>query len=203
MIDGDNKKNKDSILNVNCPATCGKEAAFCRPCLPAELLNNGGFEEPGAFATFADWDEFEADIVIQSNGTAYEGTLSAQFVSVPTPAFQTKTASLRQNVTVTPSCFLALNFAENFNQSGTGFNDLDVTARVFYIDGGEVNLINIEIDYDADQSGGSFVFHYKVSDHPVPFNVTSVTVEFFVQIRDVGSPLTTSWLLDGVSLRAV
>jgi hypothetical protein len=39
-----------------------------------------------------------------------------------------------------------------------------------------------------------------VSDGPVPFNVSAVTVEFEAQITDITG---TVWLLDGVSLRAV
>lgn len=197
------------IVNVNCPQGAGTiQQAAARPCPPVELIKNGGFEFDGQFTVFRDWEQAsDANIEISQNvDNAYEGSNSAEFRSIsengngngPT----VKTAALRQNVTVTPGCFLVLSFADNFLSAGDDYLDLDVAGRVFYTDAGgnRVNLINIEIDYQLDQEGNGFVFHQHVSDNPVPFNVSSVTVEFFVEIEDLGG---TSWLVDGVSLRAV
>lgn len=160
---------------------------------------NCGFEQEGVFETFADWEEITSNIDIFPSATSYEGNLSAEFESLATAQLQEKEASLSQNVTVTPGCFLALSFADNLlASSGPGFNDLNVRASVSY---DSTNLINIEIDYDPEDVGKGFVFHQKVADHPLPSNVSSVTVRFFVQITDLGPG--TQWLLDGVSLRAV
>lgn len=205
MEDGNKKDIKDiSVINVNCIQDCGEAARSCRTCLPKELIRNGGFEQEGVFTRFADWQESSVfNIDIGANVNTYEGTLSASFSSEQSPAASIKTVRLSQNVIVTPGCFLAMSFADNFLQAGNGFQDLDVRARVFFNNGSPTNLINIEIDYTVTQAGNGFVLHQKVSDHPVPFDVTSVTVEFFVQIRDIATTNDTTWLLDGVSLRAV
>jgi len=205
LVDVDGIKKKDikdkPVINVNC--CCDKAAIPCRTCLPTELIKNGGFEQDGVFTRFADWQESLVNIEIASNVTTYEGAVSASFSTEPTNTATIKTAQLSQNVIVTPGCFLALSFADNFFTAGSGFQDLEVGARVFYNDGSQTNLINIEIDYTVTQAGQGFVFHQKVADNPVPFNVSNVTVEFFVRISDIGTPQATRWLLDGVSLRAV
>ncbi len=188
-----------------CPSGTGTDQqAAARRCPPTELIRNGGFEEGGQFTTFRDWEETPEDDTIdifRNNDIAYEGDYSAAFFA----GFSEngiRTRAIRQSVTVFPGCFLSLSFADSFLEAGEDFEVLDVAARVFYTDAGgnRVYLINIEIDYNSEQAGQGFVFHQRVSDTPVPLNVSSVTVEFIVEIE---SSIGTEWLLDGVSLRAV
>lgn len=192
--------------NLSCPLADKQGTAEKRRCLSTELVKNGGFEQPGLFETFAHWNEITSNYTIRSFTRPYEGLVSAEIISDQTAMATIKTAALFQQVAVTPGCFLVLSFAENFRRAGDGFDGLNIRARVFYEDAGRVDLINVEIGYDqeADQAGKGFVFHQRASDIPVPPNVSNVTVEFFVQVKDVGNGgNTTQWLLDGVSLRAV
>jgi|LSQX01.3.fsa_nt_gb hypothetical protein len=193
------------VVNVVCPVCGGSPQQSTTRCVPTELVKNGGFELGGEFTIFKDWEqEFDDDVDLDRvDLNTYEGTRAAEFISVATDSeVEVKFGSIRQTVTVTPGCFLMLSFADNFRTAGDDFEDLDVAARVFYTDpgGNRVNLINIEIDYSLEQAVNSYTFHQKVSDSPVPLNVSSVTVEFEVQFEDAGG---TRWLLDGVSLRTV
>jgi hypothetical protein len=192
-------------VNVICPG-CGRppQQSAAR-CLPTELVRNGGFELGGEFSIFKDWEQQIApDMALDRiDVDSYEGTRAAEFASVGAgPNVISKFALIRQTVTVTPGCFLLLSFAANFRAEGQGWDDLDVAARVYYTDSGgnRVNLINIEIDYSQGQAVNSYTFYQKVSDGPVPLNVSAVTVEFEAQVTDITG---TEWLLDGVSLRAV
>jgi hypothetical protein len=196
-----------AISNVNCPLADKQETAASRRCPPTELIKNGGFEQRGILEPFAYWNEVTSNFTIRSFEHPYEGIFTAEFISAQTPVLTEKFATLFQRVTVTPGCFLILSFADNFRRAAQGgFEGLNIRASVYYEDGGRVDLINVEIAYsaEADQAGMGFVFHQKMSDIPVPPNVNSVTVEFFVQVTDVGGGgNTTQWLLDGVSLRAI
>ena len=198
------KESKDIkptlVNNNNCQIVEKENTSICRPCPPTELLKNGGFEEIGVFDSFAYWLEDTDGISIAESDLAYEGRFSAQFGSTPSANVEIKTAEFQQWVTVTPGCFLVLSFADNFLQAGDGFRDLKISAKVFQ---GAANFIDIEYDYDSVQARQGYVFHQKVSDVPIPFDVTSVSVEFFVEIEDQGTTNPTFWLLDGVSLRAI
>ncbi len=193
------------VVNVVCPACGGAPPQVSPRCAPTELLRNGGFELGGQFTIFKDWEQQIApDMALDRiDEDSYEGTRAAEFASVGAGQnVISKFALIRQTVTVTPGCFLLLSFAANFRTEGEGWDDLDVAARVYYTDpgGNRVNLINIEIDYSAGQAVNSYTFYQKVSDGPVPLNVSAVTVEFEAQITDITG---TVWLLDGVSLRHV
>jgi hypothetical protein len=210
--DGKDKKEEKSIVinnknNIDCPLLDKQVNSIIRRCPPTELVKNGGFEQTGVFQTFAGWDETTTNYTIRSFEKPYEGFVCAEFISRQTTVPITKTATLSQEISVTPGCFLVLSFAENFRRAAEGgFDGLNIRASVFYEEAGRVNLINIEIGYspEADQAGKGYVFHQKASDIPVPPNISKVTVEFFVQVTDVGSGgNTTQWLLDGVSLRAI
>jgi hypothetical protein len=193
------------IVNLVC-SSGGKtdQHTPTRSCIPTELIRNGSFEQGGEFSIFRDWEQdLDPDIELdRDEDIAYEGTWAAEFLSLSTADVESKFGSIRQSVVAPSGCFLSLSFADNFVRAGEGFEDLDVSVRVFYTDAGgnRVNLINIEIDYNEEQAGKGYVFHQKVSDAPVPLNVSSVTVEFRVQIEDESN---TSWFLDGVSLRAI
>jgi hypothetical protein len=195
------------INNVNCPLAGKQQTAASRHCPPVELVKNGGFEQRGIFGAFAYWNEITSNYTVRSFDHPYEGIFSAEFISAQTPMLTVKTATLSQEVPVTPGCYLILSFADNFRRAAQGgFDGLNIKASVFYEDGGRIDLINVEIAYspEADQAGMGFAFHQKMSDIPVPPNVNNVTVEFFVQVTDVGAGgNTTQWLLDGVSLRAI
>lgn len=194
--DGD--KGKGSIVNIlKCQTPDGCEGSASRSCVPAELIKNGGFEEIGIFGEYPYWDETADNIEFARFTPAYEGHQCAQFRSIETQQPETKTASISQSVTVTPGCFLILSFADNFVRDGEDFESLRIRVRVFY---DSTNLIDIELNYFSVLVGQGFVFHQRMSDHPVPFNVSSVTVEFFVRMRDRSD---TIWRLDGVSLRTV
>ena len=193
------------VVNVVCPGCGGAPPQVSPRCLPTELLRNGSFELGGEFTIFRDWEQQIApDMALdRTEVDSYEGTHAAEFASVGAgPNVISKFALIRQTVTVTPGCFLLLSFAADFRTEGQGWDDLDVAARVYYTDpaGNRINLINIEIAYTVGQATNSYTFYQKVSDGPVPFNVSAVTVEFEVQITDITG---TVWLLDGVSLRAV
>lgn len=188
------------INNLNCQ-TSGQNAASVRcPCPSAELIKNGGFEEAGLsgiFGEFAYWDATVDNIETLRFTFSYEGTLSAQFRSIETQQPETKTAVISQRVTVPSGCFLVLSFADNFESVGEDFETLLIRARVFY---DSTDLIRIDIRYLSFMGEQGFNFHQKISDNPVPPHVSSVTVQFIVEMRDTRR---TSWLLDGVSLRAI
>ncbi|MGI6704019.1 MAG: hypothetical protein ACOX42_08425 [Clostridia bacterium] len=191
----DEKDIKATLINcMNCQHQDRQINSYGRPCPPVELVKNGGFEQDGVFSTFANWNEVENGINFSKTLSPYEGNSAAGFISQTSEDPVTKTGILRQNVIVTPSCFLVLSFAENLRQLGDNFNVMEIRARVFY---DTTSLINYEFSHE--ETGTGFVFHQIVSDNPVPNNVTSVTVEFFVSIVDTGPG--TIWQLDGVSLR--
>jgi len=166
-----------------------------------ELIKNGGFEETGVFSAFAHWEDFTSNVVIHpSAAPGYEGVQNALFASEITEVLTTKSARISQKVFVSPGCYLCLGFADNLFRAGTGFDGIQIRARVFYRDSWEVDLIDIGISYCDGQDDRSFTFHQRMSATPVPQNIFCVTVEFFVQVRDLGDPNSTVWLLDGVSL---
>lgn len=165
------------INNVNCPSTDKHETSACRSCTPAELVRNGGFEKEGVFNTFADWEELSTQIRISEIAVSYEGSFAASFNALPTDEIQTKSARLFQNITVNPGCLLTLSFANNFLEAGTDFEELRFRARVYY-GSTQTNLINVEIIYSSGiQAGTGYVFHQRTADHPVPLNVSTVTLE--------------------------
>lgn len=167
-----------------------------------ELIKNGGFEETGVFSAFAHWEDLTSNVIIHPSATpGYEGAQNALFATEITEVLTTKTAVISQKVAVSPGNYLCLGFADNLFRAGTGFDGIQVRARVFYRDNCEVDLINIEMSYCDGQADRGFTFHQRMSADPVPLNIYCVTVEFFVQVRDLGDPNSTVWLLDGVSLR--
>lgn len=181
------------------------------PCESEELVRNGSFEMISADSTqpFADWRTVNAlsnTIVsrVPENmlPVAYEGIHSAWFITEPSPVVEQHSISLQQNVTVTPGCIYRLSFAENL-LTASDFTP-SLTGRVFYTDAGgnEFDLISIPIAKDINPANFNrgYTFHQKTADIPVPCDVSSVTVQFDFSVRDDGG---TTWLLDGVSLRAV
>lgn len=187
---------------------CTKEIIRCSPCLPRELIRNGGFEVFGAFNLFADWSiGGSSNIRIGDSGIAHEGSGSLSFNSLVTDEIQDKFERIFQNVAVEPGCFLVLSYATNFLQAGVDFRELAFRARVYYNGTRPTDIINIETLYNSDfLAGTGFDFHQKVSDVPVPEGNTTLTVEFQIRIRDragvTGDELTV-FLLDSVSLRPV
>lgn len=203
----DEKENKsDSKHKCDNHTPANQANAISRPCAPVELVRNGGFEELGVFELFTDWLEATNNIRISASIIAHEGLGSASFNSTPTQEIENKSARLFQNVTVNPGCFLVLSYATNFLETGAHFEELNFRARVYFGDTTQTNLINIETRYTSDiLAGKGYDFHQKVSNVPVPSNVTSVTVEFMIQITDKAAPPAdlTQFLLDSVSLRAI
>lgn len=199
--------NNNNNNNIDCPLSDKQANSAIRRCPPTELVKNGGFEEDGVFQTFANWDTSTSNFSVRSFRKPYEGLVCAEFISMQTTEPVIKTAVLSQEVPVTPGCYLVLSFAENFRRASTDrFDGLNIKASVFYEEAGRVNLITVEIGYsvEADQAGKGYVFHQKAADNPVPPNISKVTVKFFVQVTDAGiTAITTQWLLDGVSLRAI
>lgn len=189
---------------------CTKEIVTCSPCLPRELVKNGGFEILGAFdEVFADWivGPQPSDIRVDESGIAHEGITSLSFNSLPTDEVQFKSQRVFQNVAVEPGCFLVLSYATNFLQAGVDFDELSFRARVYYNGARPTDIINIETRYgSADLAGTGFDFHQKVSDVPVPEGNTTLTVEFQIRIRDRAGIMRdqlTFFLLDNASLRPV
>jgi hypothetical protein len=186
---------------------CTKEIVKCSPCLPRELVKNGGFETFGVFNLYADWSEGElpSDIRIGDSAIAHEGLGSLSFNSLVTDEIEDKFNRIFQNVPVYPGCFLVLSYATNFLNAGVDFRELAFRARVYYNGTTPRDLINIETLYSSDLLAGTgFDFHQKVSDVPVPEGVTNVTVEFQIRITDRSSgdgAQQTIFLLDSVSLR--
>jgi len=189
---------------------CTKEIVKCSPCLPRELVRNGGFEILGTFdQVFEHWTTGPqpSDIRVDESGIAHEGISSMSFNSLPTDEVQFKSQRVFQNVAVEPGCFLVLSYATNFLQAGVDFDELSFRARVYYNGTRPTDIINIETRYaSAILAGTGFDFHQKVSDVPVPEGNTTLTVEFQIRIRDragvTGDELTV-FLLDSVSLRPV
>jgi len=187
---------------------CTMEIVKCSPCLPRELVRNGGFEILGAFdQVFEHWTTGPqpSDIRVDESGIAHEGISSMSFNSLPTDEVQFKSQRVFQNVAVEPGCFLVLSYATNFLQAGVDFDELSFRARVYYNGARPTDIINIETRYaSAILAGTGFDFHQKVSDVPVSEGNTTLTVEFQIRIRDragvTGDDLTV-FLLDSVSLR--
>jgi len=208
--------NNSYILCKQKPCTCTSEG-YVHPCTcpMTELVRNGGFEERFVFGPvgednfFVGWTFDDNEMSFLVGDLAYEGIQNITFFTLPSEAVRTKDARIFQNVPVTPGCLLQLSFAESLNAIGRDFSDLDVSARVYFGDASfgspnQTDLIRIDIDYDIGQEDRGYNYHQKVASTPVPYNVTSVTVEFFVAATDAATANdATEWLLDGVSLRAV
>lgn len=185
----------------------------CR-CETGELIKNGGFEvrstEPGF--PFQYWQAINVRAAHVNNhpdftNIAYEGLAAARFDSLPTPLETNKSVTLEQTVIVTPGCSYRLSFAENLLVKGNGAAGTipHLTARLLYIDnfGNTVDLIIIPIakfSQDHDPNRG-YTFHQATTIRPVPCDVSELIVrfEYFENNNLEGS----SWLLDGVSIRAV
>jgi len=182
-------------------------------CETGELIKNGGFEvrssEPNF--PFQFWEEVFPDLAQVANdpiltSIAYEGLSAARFDSLTTVAEEDKSVALQQTVTVTPGCIYKLSFAENLLTKGNGAAAAIpiLTARVIYIDnfGNAVDLIIvpiIKLSANNDPDRG-YVFHEATANVPVPCDVSRLIVRFdYFENSTTGS----SWLLDGVSLRAV
>jgi hypothetical protein len=182
-------------------------------CEPGELIKNGGFEvrstEPNF--PFQYWEEVFPDFARVANepvltNTAYEGLSAARFISSDTVREENKSVTLQQTVIVTPGCTYRLSFAENLLVKGNGTAAAIpvLTARVFYIDnfGNAVDLIIIPVfkfNTDHDPNRG-YTYHEAITNVPVPCDVSELIVRFdYFENSTSGS----SWLLDGVSLRAV
>ena len=154
----DEKDIKATLINcMNCQHQDRQINSYGRPCPPVELVKNGGFEQDGVFSTFANWNEVENGINFSKTLSPYEGNSAAGFISQTSEDPVTKTGILRQNVIVTPSCFLVLSFAENLRQLGDNFNVMEIRARVFY---DTTSLINYEFSHE--ETGTGFVFHQIV-----------------------------------------
>jgi hypothetical protein len=194
-------KTKGTLINnLNFQASSQNAASVRHSCPSTELVKNGGFEETGLagiFGEYAYWDDTANNIELARYSFPHEGTQSARFKSLETQVPESKTAVISQSVTVPPECFLVLSFADNFEIVGEDFQYLLIRARVFY---DSTDLIRIDTWYLSFMDGQGFNFHQKMSDNPVPPNVSSVTVQFTVEIKDTKN---TSWLLDSVSLRAI
>ncbi|MGB4508829.1 MAG: hypothetical protein WBI26_06375 [Syntrophomonadaceae bacterium] len=192
------------MIDCQCPK--------CR-CETGELIKNGGFEvrssEPNF--PFQYWEEVFFDFARVANepaltNIAYEGLSAARFNSLTTVAEEDKSVTLQQTVTVTPGCIYKLSFAENLLTKGNGVATAIpiLTARVIYIDnfGNAVDLIIvpiIKLSANNDPDRG-YVFHEATANVPVPCDVSRLIVRFdYFENSTTGS----SWLLDGVSLRAV
>jgi hypothetical protein len=182
-------------------------------CETGELIKNGGFEVPSAEPgfPFQYWREVNPDFARVANepaltNIAYEGLAAARFNSLTTVNEEDKSVTLQQTVIVTPGCIYKLSFAENFLVKGNGTAAAIpfLTARVIYVDnfGNDVDLIIIPIvkfNREHDPNRG-YTFHEAVTNAPVPCDVSELIVRFdYFENSTTGS----SWLLDGVSLRAV
>jgi hypothetical protein len=182
-------------------------------CETAELIKNGSFEvrsnEPNH--PFQYWEEVNPDFARVANepvltNIAYEGLSAARFDSLTTVAEEDKSVTLRQTVIVTPGCTYKLSFAENLLIKGNGTAAAIplLTARVIYVDnfGNDVDLLIIPVirfNGNNDPNRG-YAFHEATANVPVPYNVSELVVRFdYFENSTSGS----SWLLDGVSLRAV
>ena len=111
---------------------CTKEIVKCSPCLPRELVKNGGFETFGVFNLYADWSEGElpSDIRIGDSAIAHEGLGSLSFNSLVTDEIEDKFQRVFQNVAVNPDCFLVLSYATNFLRAGVDFKELAFRASL-------------------------------------------------------------------------
>jgi hypothetical protein len=182
-------------------------------CETGELIKNGGFEvrsnEPNY--PFQYWKEVFPDFARVANepvltNITYEGLSAARFDSLTTVAEEDKSVTLQQTVVVTPGCFYKLSFAENLLVKGNGTAAAIpvLTARVVYVDnfGNDVDLIIVPIIKISSQNDPNrgYTFHEAVTNAPVPCDVSELIVRFhYFENSTTGS----SWLLDGVSLRAV
>jgi hypothetical protein len=165
--DGKDKKEEKSIVinnknNIDCPLLDKQVNSIIRRCPPTELVKNGGFEQTGVFQTFAGWDETTTNYTIRSFEKPYEGFVCAEFISRQTTVPITKTATLSQEISVTPGCFLVLSFAENFRRAAEGgFDGLNIRASVFYEEAGfsrgkcfdSISLISIVRSFSATEIG--------------------------------------------------
>jgi hypothetical protein len=182
-------------------------------CESQELIKNGGFEIPSAEPTypFQYWQEVNPDNARVANepvltNIPYEGLSAARFDSLTTVEEENKSVTLQQTVIATPGCIYKLSFAENLliKGNGTAAAIPFLTARVIYIDnfGNAVDLIILPIikfsaNNDPDRG---YTFHEATADVSVPCDVSELIVRFdYFENSTAGS----SWLLDGVSLRAV
>jgi hypothetical protein len=182
-------------------------------CETRELIKNGGFEVPSTDSgfPFQYWKQINARSAIVTNQSdmtniPYEGLVAARFISIDTMSEENKSVTLQQTVIATPGCTYRLSFAENLLVKGNGTAAAIplLTARVIYVDnfGNAVDLIIIPIaklNRDHDPNRG-YTFHQAVTNVPVPCDVSELIVRFdYFENSATGS----SWLLDGVSLRAV
>lgn len=184
----------------------------CR-CESRELIKNGGFEvrstEPNF--PFQYWEEVNPNFARVNNdpnltNIAYEGLSAARIESIDTVEEENKSVTLQQTVAVTPGCTYKLSFAENllFKGNGTAAAIPILTARLIYVNnfGEDVDLVVVPIfkfSQEHDPNRG-YTFHEAVTNVPVPCDVFEIIVRFdYFENSTTGS----TWLLDGVSLRAV
>ena len=185
---------------------CTKEIVKCSPCLPRELVKNGGFEILAFDQVLSiETGPQPSDIRVDESGIAHENS-SMSLIHYQLMKFNLN-LSVYFKMWPEPGCFLALSYATNFLRAGVDFRELAFRARVYYNGTAPTDLINIETLYGSDiLAGTGFDFHQKVSDVPVPEGNTTLTVEFQIRIRDragvTGDDLTV-FLLDSVSLRPV
>lgn len=188
----------------SCSYCTNKSACFCPP---TELVRNGGFEEAGVEDLFVYWQFTGTTTRLNDSIVKNDGKRAAAIVSEGSAGVTNKIGRLYQNVPVTPGCLLQLSYADNFFTEGTTFGSLNIIARVFYGEvfspSTQVELLRLETEYQSVEVGTGFRFHSKIADVPVPCNIPFVTVDFTFIARDLGTPNSTSWLLDSVSLRAV
>lgn len=108
-------KTNHSLKKKDCPASTRDNCpSICKSCGTRELIRNGGFETPGTNIgqAFAYWNQSEApNTAFSIVPIPHEGVSAAAILA---SAFETTTsASLSQNVIVTPGCLYQLSFAED------------------------------------------------------------------------------------------
>jgi hypothetical protein len=191
----------NSVINYNCPYHNSICESLSRKCPPIELVKNGGFEILGLTSLFEGWEISTNRALVSQHTIPYEGKFNAEIVSEPTEMAQDKLAIIKQNIPVTPGCYLKLSYADNFFSAGTEFFFARVQATVYYASSsGPVELIKIETNYDSTQEGNKYKYHEKTSDIPIPPEVDVVTVQFLFTMNNVNG-LPIIFYLDGVSLR--
>lgn len=193
------------------PCSKGGCASSMDICKPGNLIRNGSFEDisgsPGfPFLYWRQLPESGNQAIVRANSMVeYEGVFVASFESAVSGGAEPKSVSLRQIVSVTPGCRLELSFAENFLRRGEAAgNTPRFIGRVFWVNdsGIEFDVINVSIaktNGENDVNKG-YSFHKRTADIPVPYDVSSVYVQFDFSVTDMGN---TQWLLDAVQLRAV